>query len=122
MENALLLHNKHWNNVPYDIAIERGLLKKLLTLPHTVEIQIISGIRRSGKSSLLKLYINEIIKTENPKSILFVNFDDPNYSEIYNHPQKIQTIIDLSEKLTHEKINYLFFYCASIFFITKVSK
>jgi len=109
MENALLLHNKHWNNVPYDIAIERDLLKKLLKFHHTVEIQIISGIRRSGKSSLLKLYINEIIKTENPKSILFVNFDDPNYSEIYNHPQKIQNIIEISEKLTQVKIDYLFF-------------
>jgi len=75
MENALSLHNQHWQNRPFDVPIQRELLNKLLKFSSTKEIQIISGIRRSGKSSLLKLYINELIKTENPLSILFINFD-----------------------------------------------
>ena len=109
MENALLIHNKHWQNKPFEIPIKRDLLTKLLKFNSSKEISIISGIRRSGKSSILKLYINELLKTADPKSILFVNFDDPNFSEIYKYPQKIQSIIDLSEKLTKTKVDYLFF-------------
>jgi len=109
MENALLLHNKHWQKTPFDIPIKRDLLNKLLRYNTAKEIQIISGIRRSGKSSLLKLYINELIKTVNPLSILFVNFDDPNFSEVYQQPKNIYHIIEAAERLTKTKINYLFF-------------
>jgi len=109
MEIAILLHNKHWQNTPFDVPIKRDLLNKLLKYSNTKEIQIISGIRRSGKSSLLKLYINELIKTENPLSILFINFDDPNFSEVYQQPQKIYNIIEVAERLAQTKIKYLFF-------------
>ena len=108
MQNAVLLHNQHWGNKPYEISIKRDLLEKLIKFRNTSSIQIITGLRRSGKSSLLKLYINELIKTENPKSILFINFDDPNYSEIYNSPQKIQDIVEIAEKLTGVRTKYLF--------------
>ncbi len=108
MQNAILLHNQHWQNKSFDIKIKRNLLSKLLKFHNTKEIQIITGLRRSGKSSLLKLYINELIKSENPKSILFINFDDPNFSEIYQKPEKIDTIIETAEKLTQTKIKYLF--------------
>jgi len=109
MENALLLHNKHWQKTPFDIPIQRDLLKKLLRYNTVKEIQIISGIRRSGKSSLLKLYINELIKTVNPLSILFVNFDDPNFSGVYQQPKNIYNIVEAAERLTKTKIQYLFF-------------
>jgi len=108
MQNAILLHNQHWQNRSFDIAIKRNLLDKLLKFHLTKEIQIITGLRRSGKSSLLKLYINELIKSENPKSILFINFDDPNFSEIYQNPEKIYTVVEIAEKLTQTKIKYLF--------------
>jgi uncharacterized protein len=108
MQNAILLHNQHWQGKSFNIAIKRSLLTKLLGFNNTKEIQIITGLRRSGKSSLLKLYINELIKTENPKSILFINFDDPNYSEVYQYPEKIYSIVELAEKLTQTKIQYLF--------------
>ncbi len=108
MQNAILLHNLHWKKKYFKIPIKRDLLDKLLMFQDTKEIQIITGIRRSGKSSLLKLYINELIKTEDPKSILFINFDDPNFSEIYQNPEKIYTIVETAEKLTQTKVKYLF--------------
>jgi len=108
MQNAILLHNQHWQNKNFNVIIKRDLLNKLLKFHDTKEIQIITGLRRSGKSSLLKLYINELIKVENPKSILFINFDDPNFSEIYKKPEKIYTIVETAEKLTQIKIKYLF--------------
>ncbi len=108
MENAILLHNQHWQNKSFNISIKRDLLNKLLKFHSSKEIQIITGLRRSGKSSLLKLYINELIKSENPKSILFINFDDPNFSEIYQKPEKIYLIIEIAEKLTQIQVKYLF--------------
>ncbi len=108
MQNAIILHNKHWENTPFDVKINRDLLKKLLKFHHNKEIQIITGIRRSGKSSLLKLYINDLIKTENTKSILFINFDDPSFFEVYQNPEKIHNIIEEAERLTQTKIKYLF--------------
>jgi len=108
MQDALLLHNRHWDNNPFNIPIKRDLLDRLLKFRHSPAIQIISGLRRSGKSSLLKLYINELIKTEDPKSILFVNFDDPNFTAIYNKPERIYDIVELAEKLTGVKVKYLF--------------
>jgi len=109
MQNTLLLHNSHWKTGYFNIPIKRKLLDKLLQFHETKQIQIITGLRRSGKSSLLKLYINELIKTENPKSILFVNFDDPNYSDVYEKPEKIYNIVETAENLTQTKIKYLFF-------------
>jgi len=109
MENAIVLHNQHWQNRQYNIAISRDLLSNLLKFKNSGLIQIITGLRRSGKSSLLKLYINDLLKTENPKSILFINFDDPNYSDIYKSPEKIYDIIDTAEKITQVRIEYLFF-------------
>ena len=108
MQNAILLHNQHWQNKAFNIAIKRSLLNKLLKFHRSKEIQIVTGLRRSGKSSLLKLYINELIKTENPQSILFINFDDPNYSEVYRNPEKIYSIVETAEKLTQTKIKFLF--------------
>lgn len=108
MQQAILLHNKQWEHQVFDIPIKRNLLGKLLTFHTTKEIQVIAGLRRSGKSSLLKLYINELIKTENPLSILFINLDDPNFSELYNKPEKFYTVIETAEKLTQTKIQYLF--------------
>lgn len=108
MENAILLHNAHWQNKAFQIPIERVLLSKLLQFHNEKEIQIISGLRRSGKSSLLKLYLNHIIKTEDPTTALFINFDDPSFSKIYKHPEHIHVIIETAEKLTQTKIKYLF--------------
>jgi predicted AAA+ superfamily ATPase len=109
METALILHNSHWSGKPFDIPIKRDLLGKLMKFHKTKEIQIISGIRRSGKSSLLKLYINELIKEVNPLSILYVNFDDPNFSEVFKNPEKLFDIIEFAQRMTKTKTEYLFF-------------
>ncbi len=108
MQNAILLHNQHWNDVPFEISIKRRLLEKLLKFHESKEIQIITGLRRSGKSSLLKLYINELIKTEDPRSILFINFDDPNFFEVYKKPEKIYDVVEAAESLTQTKVRFLF--------------
>ena len=108
MKNALLLHNPHWQNKKYNIAIQRNTLEKLISYRNTKEIFVIKGIRRSGKSSLLKLYINRLMKDVDPLSILFINFDDPVFSTVYAHPEKIHDIIIQAEQITETNVKYLF--------------
>ncbi|MGM0649830.1 MAG: ATP-binding protein [Bacteroidota bacterium] len=107
MEHALVLHNAHWNNKKYAVKIKRELLESLKELNSVKEIQIITGLRRSGKSSIMKLYINWLMETEDPKSLLFVNLDDPSFSEIYTHPAQFHKLIEAAETMTGVKVKYL---------------
>ncbi len=48
-------------------------LKKALAAP---EIVIISGIRRSGKSTLLRIIMDALLQKAAPEAIFYLNFDD----------------------------------------------
>ncbi len=108
MENVLINQNKHWLEKPYPDLISRTVLQKLVLHNETREIQVLMGIRRSGKSTLFKLYINELLKKEQGKSILYINFDDPNYFECWKKPSVIYQIIEKAEKICEQRIKYLF--------------
>ena len=105
MREAILNQNLHWIKTEQDCLIERDIEKTLLSsldLPH---IQIITGVRRSGKSTLLRIIISKLVeKGINPKSILMVNFDDPAFIPYYSHPEKLDEIISMSETITRIKI------------------
>jgi len=80
-------------------------LKKRLQLK---EIQVLLGVRRSGKSTLFKLMINHLLKENEATELLYLNFDDPFFSFVYNDVRKMQILFDNAEKLTGTKIRYLF--------------
>jgi len=109
MEHALILHNKHWKEEKYSNIFERPLLNKLIEKLDLKEIQVLLGIRRCGKSSMFRLLINHLIKSENPKSILFINCEDPFFSEIWNDAAKLYRVVELAEKITGVSVKYLFF-------------
>lgn len=107
MEKALISHNKHWNS-HYKGLYNRALLSKLIKKLTTRHIQVLQGIRRSGKSTIFKLLINHLIKSVDAKEILYVNLDDPFFIRYSNAPQFLYEIIETAEKLTGKKISYLF--------------
>ncbi len=107
MEKIILQQNRHWQD-PYPYLIEREKLKNLVDKLTLKEIQVILGIRRSGKSSLLKLLINYLMTKHDPLSLLYINFDDPNFTEIYQDSSRIYQLIDFAEKLSGKKVKYLF--------------
>jgi len=107
MEKVLLQQNKHWHKA-YPGLIERSLLSGLKNKLQLKEIQVLLGIRRSGKSTLFKLLINNLIKDNNAKTILYINLDDPFYTEVYKDAAGIYKIVDTTEKLTGQKIQFLF--------------
>lgn len=60
MEKTLILQNPHWEGKAYAGLYRRQLMDNLLqkkTLPH---VQILTGVRRCGKSTLFKLLINDL--------------------------------------------------------------
>jgi len=59
------------------LGIKReGFLSELFKLIKVKEILVLSGVRRSGKSTLLFQLIDLLIKEVNPKNILYFNFDE----------------------------------------------
>ncbi len=107
MENAILKHNFHWTG-KYKNLSHRNALATILDKIHLRQIHVLKGVRRCGKTTLFKLIINNLIKTKEPKSILYINLDDPYFSEIYTHSKNLYKLLELSEKLTGIKVNYLF--------------
>ena len=99
MKEILISQNKHWNNQKYNY-IKRDKLNKLISYLPLKQIITITGIRRSGKSSLTKLAINHLIDDGvNPKNILFVNLENPFFLEYKHNPSYIHTIFEEYVKL-----------------------
>jgi len=68
-------------------------------------IKVVTGMRRSGKSTLLEMLATEIGQTVNKEQIQFLNFEDldtlaiGDYLQIYRH---------ISQKNVPDKMNYVF--------------
>ena len=54
-------------------------MQRLLDLMRTPDIKIITGVRRSGKSELMKAYIRRIGEIQPNANIIFVDFFDLKY-------------------------------------------
>jgi len=108
MEKAIIVQNPHWKGQCYQHLHERSSLMDIKNNLKVRHIQVLTGIRRCGKSSIFRMLINELMKKENPKSILILNMDDPLYFEIWENPGALYTVLELAEKLTGEKVKYLF--------------
>jgi len=85
-EELLIDQNKHWQNKLENNYVQRDQLKSIEDRLSLKQILVITGIRRSGKSTLLKETINYLVKEKkiNPKQILSLNLESPylyNYRE-----------------------------------------
>ncbi|GHU59156.1 ATPase [Bacteroidia bacterium] len=109
MEATLLRLNRHWEGQKYTSLHERDLvgnLKKKKDLPH---IQVLTGIRRSGKSTIFQLMINDLIDAgTNPKEILLLNMDEPFFASLWANAAGLYQVVEAAEKLTAVKVKYLF--------------
>lgn len=77
------------------IYFREKYLRKIRGFYHDTEmIKVITGVRRCGKSTLLKMIVEELlqvgIKEEN---IIFINLDKRPYSRV-GHPEVLEEIID----------------------------
>lgn len=107
MENIIIAQNKHWEK-QYNDLYERDIFPNLINNLKTKHIQVLQGIRRSGKSSLFKLLINYLCKSIDKEEILYLNLDDPFFIKYSNNPQSFYEIIQTTKKLTQKEVKYLF--------------
>lgn len=108
IEQILIEQNPHWQGHVYTCEFARLHDKPAMEMLNLDELQVISGIRRSGKSTLMQFLINQLQKSRDSSSILYLNLDDPNYISIYDNPALMYDIITTAEKLTNKTIKYLF--------------
>lgn len=107
MEKAILNHNPHWKE-EYKNLYVRDKLQIIVDKLHLRQIQVLKGIRRSGKTTIFKLIINHLSRTVDSKSILYINLDDPYFGDLCSDSKKLYSLLELSEKLTGIKVAYLF--------------
>ncbi len=108
MERAIIDQNPHWGANVYQNLHERSFFESIKNNLQVKHIQVLTGIRRSGKSSGFRMLVNELMKYEDPKSILMLNMDDPLYYETWENPGNLYNIVDFAEKLTGVRTKYLF--------------
>lgn len=72
--------------------IQRPLyMKKILPMINTEFIKIITGVRRSGKSYLLLMIKDELLKHGvEPEQIIYLNFENPEYFNILSFDKLYQ--------------------------------
>ena len=107
MEKLILSQNIHWKSLYKNLYI-RSDLSKIIDRLELKQIEAIQGIRRSGKSTIFKLLINYLSKKNDPKQILYINLDDPFFIPFANDATKFHDIMQSAEKLTGQKVKYLF--------------
>ena len=86
--------------------IERtNYLNRLIGLKNTPDIKIITGIRRSGKSELMRAYIEYLKKNDKKANIIYLDFYDLEYEE-YKDYKSLNDYVNSHYKKS--KNNYLF--------------
>jgi len=109
MEKTLVQQNPQWNGKPFKGLANRRIMQNLLDKQHLPHIQILTGIRRCGKSTIFKLLMNDLLASGiSPKTILNINLDAPVFISLWDNAQHLNSIIEAAEQLTGEKVQYLF--------------
>lgn len=106
-EQALIAHNPHWQGTQYQHTFKRSHEKEAIADLAMDEIQIITGIRRCGKSTLMLSLINHLMQTAEPSSVLYLNLDDPQYTSFCQDPGNLPQLLTLSEKITQHPVDYV---------------
>jgi hypothetical protein len=81
-ESVIVDQNAHWDGPLYSEGVPREALAKVkeyLDVPHIIALV---GVRRSGKSTLVRQVINHLIRDKGvpPRNILFLNLENPQFS------------------------------------------
>lgn len=108
LDEILIDQNPHWSGQSHDDLMTRQLFPSLLKFLPIPEMMVLTGVRRCGKTTHFKFLINHLMSVAEPKSILYLNFDDPSFQNYLTDSAKIYELIDVAEKLVGEKIKYLF--------------
>lgn len=89
-----------------EIYVRNEYLNKIRGFYHDSMIKVITGIRRCGKSYLLKMIIEELKESGvNEKDIIYIELDKKKYKNI-SSPDELEKVID--EQIVDKDFKYLF--------------
>ncbi len=115
-EKVLVEQNPHWEHKGKEIGIIREKLKHLLQYIGKKHVLIITGVRRCGKSYLMRQIQKEVLQTENPKNIFFLNLENPYFDEYREKVIYLEKIFDEYLSLTQANPPFFVFFDEVQFF------
>lgn len=74
----------YWDKNPSDLKSRVYYESKISQFRSAKEVIVLKGIRRSGKSTLLNIEICNLLKTVDKNNILFINFEEPKFTNNLN--------------------------------------
>ena len=109
MEKTLVRQNSQWGGKLFEQLCSRSIMDNLLKKKKMRHVQILTGIRRCGKSTVFKLLINDLLQSGiDGRAILVLNLDDPQFIPFWDDSSKLFGVIENAERLTGVKVKYLF--------------
>ncbi len=98
LTERLISLNPWWNSSDFGTGVRRErYVSQINKYYESGEIVVLSGVRRSGKTTLLYQMIHDLIHKQgkNPRTILFVNCDEPAITRLDN---PLETVLDTYRK------------------------
>lgn len=84
--------------------IKRNYLQDMISVIGTPDIKVITGVRRSGKSELLNMFIEYLNTNVNNCNIIYINFNLDKYDSLKEYKELIKYV---NERYNCEKNNYI---------------
>lgn len=88
------------------MVVREMYLKRIRPFYESELIKVISGVRRSGKSTLLQQIFSEIKEYVSESQLIYINFEDYHFKDLYN-PDNLFAYIE--KKIKKDCKYYLFF-------------
>ncbi len=85
-------------------TIKRKYLEDIIDVMKTPDIKVITGVRRSGKSELLRMFIDYINESDSNANIIYIDYNLVKFSNLENYKELINYVSKLYDK---EKNNFL---------------
>ena len=85
-------------------TIKRKYLQDVIDVVGTPDIKVITGVRRSGKSELLHMFIDYVEGNDNNSNIIYIDYNLDEFDSLKQYKELIKYV---SEKYIKGKNNYL---------------
>lgn len=85
-------------------TIKRKYLQDIIDVMGTPDIKVITGVRRSGKSELLHMFIEYVNETDTNSNIIYIDYNLDKFDELKKYKELISYV---SEKYNKDKNNYI---------------
>jgi len=98
----------YWNRDFEEYVPRTEYLNKIRRFRRSGEIIVLTGIRRSGKSTLLKLEMQDLAHSVGKEALLYINFEDARFSEALDTRTLDQIFETYRETINPEGDVYIF--------------